>query len=108
MLRTLYSAAVAALAFGVTAGGVNAATAPQPPTTIDITKVTCSDLLSSQVLDRAAVVMFYWGWEAAKENVTTFKTGTLKAATQKIVTYCTTHHSETLMNAVKNIDMRPF
>lgn len=105
MFRTIRGALVLAFSLGTVAGAQAAAT---PVPQVDIVKVTCGDLLSSQVTDRAAVVMFYWGYDAAKANATTFKTGLLKGATEKLVQYCESHHSATLMDAVKAIGVHPF
>ena len=91
------------------AAAANAATAAtQPQAMIDITKVTCGDLVKAQPLDRAAVVMFYWGYEAAKENVTTFKTGSLRSATEKMIAYCKANASQTMFAAIKSLGARPF
>lgn len=83
-------------------------TAPQPAVRVDIAKVTCSDLLRSSPLDRAAVVMFYWGYAAAKAGVSSFKTGLLETATQHLTTLCAKHPSETMMEAMHDVDVKAF
>lgn len=84
------------------------ATAAQPAARIDIMKVTCSDLIKATPLDRAAVVMFYWGYAAAKAGVSSFKTGILKTATQHLTSLCAQHPSETMMDAMHHIDIKAF
>lgn len=83
-------------------------TAPQPAARIDITKVTCSDLIKSSPLDRAAVVMFYWGYAAAKAGASSFKTPILQTATQHVMTLCAKRPSETMMEAMRDVDIKAF
>jgi hypothetical protein len=83
-------------------------TAPQPAARIDITKVTCSDLLKSSPLDRSAVVMFYWGYAAAKAGVSSFKTNVLETATEHLTTLCAKHPSETMIDAMHDVDIKAF
>lgn len=80
----------------------------QPAARIDIAKVTCSDLLKSSPLDRAAVVMFYWGYAAAKAGVSSFKTGVLQTATAHVMSLCAKHPSETMMEAMRDVDIKAF
>lgn len=89
---------------------LGAAPAPmsQPAARIDITKVTCTDLIKASPLDRAATVMFYWGYAAAKAGVSSFKTGVLETATQHLMGVCTKNPSETLMNAMNDTDIKAF
>ena len=79
-----------------------------PASRIDIAKVTCSDLIKAEPLDRAAVVMFYWGYAAAKAGVSSFQTNILKTATQHVMGICTKKPSETMMEAMQNVDIKAF
>ena len=100
---------VTALAFVALIGATPAASpTAQPVARIDIAKVTCSDLIKASPLDRAAVVMFYWGYAAAKAGATSFKTGILQTATQHLMTVCSKNLSETMMNAVSDTDIKAF
>lgn len=81
---------------------------PAPASQIDITKVTCSDLTAATPLDRAAIVMFYWGYAAAKANVTTFKTGILQSATQALITECSGNANEPVLDAMRRINVKAF
>jgi hypothetical protein len=83
-------------------------TTPQPEGRIDITTVTCSDLIKATPLDRSAVVMFYWGYAAAKAGVSSFKTGVLKTATEHLTSLCAQHPSETMMDAMHHVDIKAF
>lgn len=83
-------------------------TAPQPADRIDINTVRCSDLIKATPLDRAAVVMFYWGYAAAKAGVSSFKTGILKTATAHLTSMCAQHPSETMMDAIHHVDIKAF
>ncbi len=83
-------------------------TEPPAPARIDIAKVKCSDLIKANPLDRAAVVMFYWGYAAAKSNVTSFKTGVLKVATEHLMSECKTNPSQTMLSAMQSVDIKAF
>jgi HdeA/HdeB family len=90
--------------------GVLGATPPTtaPASRIDIAKVTCSDLIKAEPLDRAAAVMFYWGYAAAKAGVSSFQTNILETATQHVMSICTKRPSETMMEAVHDVDVKAF
>ncbi|MBV8245648.1 MAG: hypothetical protein JOZ38_06995, partial [Candidatus Eremiobacteraeota bacterium] len=70
--------------------------------------VTCSDLDRATPLDRAAVVMFFWGYEAAKNGATTFRTGMLERATEKLTATCRANPARTLVDAVHDLGVKPF
>lgn len=103
--RILQLVAIAAFCIAPAAAAPTSATAPSQ---IDITKVTCSDLTSATPLDRAAIVMFYWGYAAAKANATTFKTGILQSATHALMTECAGNASEPVLNAMQRINVKAF
>lgn len=89
--------------------GASPSTSTAPPAArIDIANVTCTDLIKASPLDRAAVVMFYWGYAAAKAGVSSFKTGILQTATQHLTSVCTKNPSETMLNAVRDTDIKAF
>jgi len=106
MVRTIRAGVFAAALLAVIAGAAPAAT--DVPATIDITKVTCSDLVKASPLDRAAVVMFYWGYAAAKAGVTTFRSGTLRSATQKMLDYCDANRSKTIFESMRALGVKPY
>jgi hypothetical protein len=78
------------------------------PETVDITKVSCADLVNASPLDRAATVMFYWGYAAAKAGVSSFKTSLLRSATAKLTAQCKDHRSQTIMDAMRAIGVKAF
>jgi HdeA/HdeB family len=98
-----------ALAFALMlVGAVTPAPEAPPASRIDIAKLTCKDLRDASPLDRSAVVMFYWGYAAAKANATSFKTGVLKNATTALMQECDAHESETILAALSRINVKAF
>ncbi len=89
-------------------GAVTPAPEAPPAAQFDITKLTCKDLRDASPLDRSAVVMFYWGYAAAKANATTFKTGVLKNATAALMKECDANESETILSAMSRINLKAF
>lgn len=81
---------------------------PAPSSQIDIAKVKCGDLTSATPLDRAAIVMFYWGYAAAKADATTFKTGILQNATRALMTECSGNANEPILDAMRRINVKAF
>jgi hypothetical protein len=89
-------------------GVVTPAPEAAPAASFDITKLTCKDLRDASPLDRSAVVMFYWGYAAAKANATAFKTGVVKNATTALMKECDAHESETILSAMSRINVKAF
>ncbi|HET6277022.1 MAG TPA: HdeA/HdeB family chaperone [Candidatus Cybelea sp.] len=89
-------------------GAAPAPTAALPAARIDINKVTYSDLIKASPLDRAAVVMFYWAYAAAKAGASSFKTGILQTATQHLMSICLKNPSETMLNAMRDVDIKAY
>jgi hypothetical protein len=79
-----------------------------PAAQVDIATVTCGDLKQATPLDRSAIVMFYWGYEAAKANAKTFKTGLIENATARLMTECASNSKETILQAMQRIDVKAF
>jgi hypothetical protein len=75
---------------------------------INIAQVTCGDLKAATPLDRSAMVMFYWGYEAAKAGATTFKTGLLETATSALMTECATKNNESILDAMSRINVKAY
>ena len=98
-----------ALAFAVLlVGAVTPAPEAPPAAQFDVTKLTCKDLRDASPLDRSAMVMFYWGYAAAKANATTFKTGVVKNATTALMKECDAHETETILAAMSRINVKAF
>lgn len=87
---------------------LGAGPSPAPPARIDIGKVTCGDLRAASPLDRAAIVMFYWGYAAAKAGATSFKTGVLESATDALMNECSANASETVLTAMGRLNVKTF
>lgn len=100
--------AILLLALAMIAATPAAAPESAPSSLVDITKLTCKDLRDASPLDRSAVVMFYWGYAAAKANATTFRTGLLKNATTALIRECDTNESETILSAMSRINVKAF
>ena len=88
--------------------GAGPAATPQPAARVNIETVTCSDLMKASPLDRAAVVMFYWGYAAAKAGAGSFRTPILETATQHLMSVCEKKPSETMLDAVRDTDIKAF
>ena len=88
--------------------GATPMSSPQPAARVNIEKVTCSDLIKASPLDRAAVVMFYWGYAAAKAGAGSFRTPILETATQHLMIVCEKNPSETMLDAVRDTDVKAF
>ncbi|MGC2405609.1 MAG: HdeA/HdeB family chaperone [Candidatus Cybelea sp.] len=99
---------IAIVAFVALLGASPAPSAPTPAPRIDITKVTCGDLIKSSPLDRSAVVMFYWGYAAEKAGVSSFRTGILETATRHLMNICLKNPSETIVRAMDGVDVKAF
>ncbi len=84
----------------------HAATPPpstRPDKTYDLTKVHCSDLLQANIMDRSSAIMFLWGFEAGKRNITTFDTTKLEAATHGLMETCEAKPSLTVFAAIDKV-----
>ena len=109
MRRSNIAAALCALlAVAVLPASAAAPTPASAPAQIDVAKVTCGDLEGASPLDRSAIVMFYWGYAAAKAGATTFKTGLLKSATAALMKECERNGSEPVIDAMRRINVSAF
>jgi hypothetical protein len=106
MQRMIRAGLLAAALVGVTS---TAAPAKMDlPATIDITKVTCGDLMAANALDRAATVMFYWGYATAKAGATTFKSSVMRGATDKLVMFCNANRSKTIVQSMHTLGLKVY
>ena len=104
--RTFWATVASTLV--VSAFPAGAQPSPAPAAQIDIAKVTCGDLEAASPLDRSAIVMFYWGYAAAKAGATTFKTGLLKNATAALMKECSQNAAEPVIAAMRRINVSAF
>jgi|GEM_PF-7089789 len=102
--------AVLVVTSGLIAGSsrATASTTPPPSTrpnkTYDLTKVHCSDLLQANIMDRSSAIMFLWGFEAGRRNITTFDTPKLEAATHGLMETCEAQPSLTVFAAIDKVE----
>jgi len=52
--------------------------------------------------------MFYWGYAAAKAGVSSFQTNILETATEHVMQICAKKPSETMMEAMHDVDIKAF
>ena len=102
LCSAMFTAAFAAMLSAAAPAAMNL------PPVVDINKVTCGDLVKAEPLDRAATVMFYWGYAAAKAGVSTFKTSMLRSATAKLMTACEKNQAQTIPAAMRSIGVKVF
>ena len=106
---TFLSCVVAALLFLAASGSHRALAAstaapaqhPAVPKTYDLNKITCSDLLRANIIDRSSAIMFLWGFEAGRRNVTSFATADLEDATRRLMANCEAKPSLSLFAALE-------
>jgi len=66
---------------------------------IDVTKMTCKDLMSGNDTDRAVVVSYFHGFLAGKKNSTVVDVDATSALSDKIRDYCLSNPTITVMDA---------
>jgi len=106
--KTLKLCAAVALLFLVTlAVSTRALTAqtvpPKQPAimkSFDLNKLTCRDLTAADLLDRSSAIMFLWGFEAGRQNVTSWSTDDLERATDRLMKTCEAKPSLSLFAAL--------
>jgi len=110
---TIATATALLVLVATSSGGSRAATAtpgPQPSAkyyrSYDLSKLKCSDLLQANLVDRASAIMFVWGYEAGRKNVTMFDTELLEKATHGLMEECEAQPSLLMMTAVANVERR--
>ncbi|MBV8081739.1 MAG: hypothetical protein JOY86_02015 [Candidatus Eremiobacteraeota bacterium] len=100
MVARLSSLVFAVLIAASTAAAAATTPARSPNPAIQLMKVTCGDMLASDVLDRSSIMMFYWGYLAGKQGATVLNTSGLELATSRVMEVCTAHQSMTLFDAI--------
>ncbi len=68
---------------------VQPAPAGQPGGVWDVTRVTCANLLNAADDDRAAAMMFYYGYLAAQANITMIDVSKIDGNVHRVVDQCT-------------------
>ena len=70
-------------------------------TKLDISKMTCKDLMSGNDSDRDASIAYFHGYLAGKKNNNILDVTTASTLTDKVRDYCLSNPTSTVMNAFK-------
>jgi hypothetical protein len=78
-------------------------TAPRAQVTVDVSKITCEQLLMEKPVPAKYVVLWLSGYYNAKRNNTIIEPEAMDQNEQKVDFYCNLHRETTVMDAVKNV-----
>ena len=67
--------------------------------TIDVTTMTCKDMMSGNDTDRSVVVTYFHGFLAGKKNSTVVDVDAASALSDKVRDYCLSNPTSTVMDA---------
>jgi acid stress chaperone HdeB len=81
----------------------SAATATAAQTTIDVSKITCEQLILLQVADPDHLAIWLNGYHSGKRNTTTINVEQLKENARKVRSYCLSMGKGTVMEAVEAV-----
>jgi hypothetical protein len=80
--------------------------APQAQVTVDITKITCEQLLMAALpVNTRDVVMWLSGYYHREHNNTIIEPDAIKRDADNLNTYCFQHGATTVMDALKNMGL---
>ena len=80
--------------------------APQAQVTVDVTKVTCEQLLMAALpFTSRDIVLWISGYYHGKHDNTIIEPNTLKNNEDKLNNYCFQHGETTVMDALKNMGL---
>jgi hypothetical protein len=80
--------------------------APQAQVTVDVTKVTCEQLLMEKLPYTSRDLMLWLsGFYSGKRNNTMIEPDVIKSNEDKLNQYCYGHGDTTVMDAVKNMGL---
>ena len=77
--------------------------APQAQVTVDVSKITCDQLLMEKPVPAKYVVLWLSGYYNGKHNNTIIEPEAMDQNEQKVDFYCNFHREVTVMDAVKNV-----
>ena len=78
--------------------------APQAQVSVDLSKITCEQLLMEQLQWTETEVVFWLsGYYNGKRNSTVVEPEAVKKNEEKVNHYCYEHRDTTVMDAVKNV-----
>jgi hypothetical protein len=75
----------------------------QAQVTVDVSKITCDQLLMEKPVPAKYVVLWLSGYYNAKRNNTIIEPEAMDQNEQKVDFYCNLHRETTVMDAVKNV-----
>ena len=78
-------------------------TAPRAQVTVDVSKITCDQLLMEKPVPAKYVVLWLSGYYNGKRNNTIIEPETMDKNEEKVDFYCNLHRATTVMDAVKNV-----
>ena len=78
-------------------------TAPRAQVTVDVSKITCDQLLMEKPVPAKYVVLWLSGYYNGKRNNTIIEPETMDKNEEKVDFYCNLHRETTVMDAVKNV-----
>jgi acid stress chaperone HdeB len=82
---------------------VTQVTAAQAQVTVDVSKITCDQLLMEKPVPAKYVVLWLSGYYNGKRNTTIIEPEAMDKNEQKVDFYCDYHREMTVMDAVKNV-----
>jgi len=77
--------------------------APRAQVTVDVSKITCDQILMEKPVPAKYVVLWLSGYYNGKRNNTIIEPEAMDQNEQKVDFYCNFHREMTVMDAVKNV-----
>ena len=71
---------------------------------VDVTKLTCKEVMAGNDMDRAVNAGFYLGFLAAKKNSTVVDLDAASAHTNRVMDYCLSNPTSAVMDAFTKTD----
>jgi acid stress chaperone HdeB len=78
-------------------------TAPQAQVTVDVSEITCEQLLMEKPVPAKYVVLWLSGYYNGKRNNTIIEPEAMDKNEEKVDFYCNLHRETTVMDAVKSV-----
>ena len=77
--------------------------APQAQVTVDVSKITCDQVLMEKPVPAKYIVLWLSGYYNGKRNNTIIEPEAMDKNEEKVDYYCNFHREMTVMDAVKNV-----
>lgn len=91
------------LALYVAASALLWTSAAHAQVTIDVSKITCEQLVLYQITNSENIAVWLHGYYSAKQGTTTVDTQAFKANANKVRAYCRMNSKVTVMQAVETV-----